>query len=433
MAIAAKSVLLLSSLAVILAACEPVTTAPRFPAAPPAGPWQAVILLPGGQIETSFELSRNDAGYQASLVNGQERVPVDEVRFENGELLLRFSVFNNEIRATWQDGVLAGSLTLVKRYGLQEHMPFNARPGSEHVHEGKKDPASIDMSGRWAVQFRSEDGTTAPSIGEFAQRGSRLFGTFVNVDGDHRYLAGHVERNVLELSTFDGARALLFRGTVVDGSISNADFWSGMHSHQTWSAVRKGDASLPDAYSTTRLKPEHEGLTFSFPDHAGNIVSLDDEKFSNKVVVVALAGTWCPNCNDEAHFLSKLHSEFKSNDLAIVFLMFEHFEDATIAADLIKKFRAKHTIKFDTLIAGVSDKVMAAQRLPDLDAVVAFPTTIFIDRERKVRTIHTGFSGPGTGEYHDELKSEFRELIAGLVAETPVPVITEDAEAAPTE
>ena len=68
-----------------------------------SGYWQASITLPGGDIETGIEISKDGELYQASLVNGQERVRIDEVGFSGGELLLRFPAFNNEIRATLAD------------------------------------------------------------------------------------------------------------------------------------------------------------------------------------------------------------------------------------------------------------------------------------------------------------------------------------------
>ena len=40
-----------------------------------------------------------------------------------------------------------------------------------------------------------------------------------------------------------------------------------------------------------------------------------------------------------------------------------------------------------------------------------------MDRDGRVRKIHTGFSGPGTGEHFERLQDDFRETISTLLAE----------------
>ena len=411
-------------------ACAVLLSASACNGPPPAdktpvlqsGYWQASITLPGGDIETGIEISKDGELYQASLVNGQERVRINDVSFSGGELLLRFPAFNNEIRATLADGKLQGDLTIVRRFGETQVMPFSAMPGNERSQEGSAAP-NHDMSGRWQVRFHTPDGTDTPSIGEFAQRGSRLFGTFLNPNGDHRFLAGHVRGNSFKLSTFDGAHAFIFSGEISEtGDIRNADFWSATSWHQNWSAVRNAEVKLPDSFQRTFLKPGYDRFDFEFPDPDGVTVSLTDEKYDGKVVLVTIVGTWCPNCNDEARFMAPLHKEYRAQGLEVVALMFEHFEEHEIAAQQVRRFREKFDIEYDTLIAGISDKAEAAKAVPALSAVLAFPTTIFIDRGGRVRQIHTGFSGPGTGEHYERLQQEFRHLVTTLLAE-PVDLI----------
>ena len=382
-----------------------------------SGYWQAIITLPGAEIETGLEISNDGDTYRASLVNGQERVRVAEVSFVNNELRLRFPAFNNEIRATLADDKLTGELTIVRRYGETQVMPFTAIPGGERSSENTESPRH-DMSGRWAVQFHEPGGTNTPSIGEFAQRGSRLFGTFLNPNGDHRFLAGNVRGNRFKLSTFDGAHAFVFSGEINQaGEIVDADFWASTSWHQKWSAVRDASVVLPDAYSRTFLKPGYDRFDFAFPDTNGNLVSLGDEKYQDKVVLVTIAGTWCPNCNDEARYLAPFYKQYRDQGLEIVALLYEHFEDADLAAEQVRQFRTKFAIEYDTLVAGISDKTEAGNTLPALSAVLAYPTTIFIDRDGRVRKIHTGFSGPGTGVHYTRLQEEFTDLVTTMLAE----------------
>ena len=403
------------------AACEQPAPGATTPALP-HGYWQASISLPGAEIETGIELSRDKEMVSASLINGQERVRIDEVTFVNGELRLRFPAFNNVIQATLADNRLEGTLTLMKRFGETQVMPFSAVPGNPPTAESNESP-NHDLSGRWAVRFHEPDGTDSPAIGEFAQRGSRLFGTFLTPNADHRYLAGHIRGDRFHLSTFDGAHAFVFSGAIsADGTIVDADFFSGTNWHQKWSAERNELAELPDAFSRTWLKPGYERFEFSFPDQEGNTVSFADDRYAGKVVVVTIAGTWCPNCNDEARFLAPFYLKYRNRGLEVVALMFEHFDRFETAAAQVRAFREKFDLQYDTLIAGTSDKDEASAALPQLNAVLAYPTTIFIDRGGRVRHIHTGFSGPGTGEHFEELKDTFEEIVTGLLDE-PVNLI----------
>lgn len=382
-----------------------------------SGYWTASISLPGDTIDTGLELNRSGDSWQANLINGQERVRIDQVTVSGDKLLLRFPAFNNEIKATLVDGKLLGTLTLVKRFGEIQVMPFEAVPGLQAPEPAEAPAPAVDLSGRWAVRFTNEDGTDSPSIGEFAQRGSRLFGTFLNPNGDHRFLAGFVSGSKFKLSTFDGAHAFIFSGEVTDGAIVNAGFWSGTSFHQSWSATRNENVELPDAYSRTYLKPGYERLEFEFPNEDGVPVSIDDEKFAGKVVLVMLGGSWCPNCNDEARFMAPLYAQYRDQGLEVIALMYEHFDDRELAVAQVGELRRKFDIEYEMLIAGISDKTEAAKTLPSLSAVLAFPTTIFIDRSGRVRKIHTGFSGPGTGEHHERLREEMTSIVRELLAE----------------
>ncbi len=43
------------------------------------------------------------------------------------------------------------------------------------------------------------------------------------------------------------------------------------------------------------------------------------------------------------------------------------------------------------------------------------PTTIFIGKDGKVKKIHTGFNGPGTGEHYERFRKEFDATIEELL------------------
>ena len=77
----------------------------------------------------------------------------------------------------------------------------------------------------------------------------------------------------------------------------------------------------------------------------------------------------------------------------------------------------KLKVSYDFVIAGTYDKAQASETLPALNRVLAFPTTIFIGKAGKVKRIHTGFSGPGTGIYYEQFKERFNQMVNECLSE----------------
>lgn len=375
--------------------------------------WRAEIQLPDVALPVALKIAADGSG--AWFENGSERVDVGELHISGEQYTLRFPAFNNTIELQRQGDALEGTLTLVKR-GYEQHMPFVAAPDPGYRFSADPKPA-VDVTGRWEVVFVDDDGKETPAVGEFDQQGSQLTGTFLTATGDYRFLAGEVDGRTMKLSTFDGAHAFVFTAEMENGGELAGDFWSGTSWHESWTARRNFDAKLPDAYSLTYLKPGYDTVEFTFPDLEGNPVSLADEKYDDKVVLVTLSGTWCPNCADEADFLSAYYRENRDRGMEVVNLLFEHTTEFEAAAALGRALVEKHGIDYDVLVAGYSDKAVAAEALPMLNHVLAYPTMIFIDRAGAVRKIHTGFSGPGTGGYFRDFVREFNELMDELLAE----------------
>ena len=149
-------------------------------------------------------------------------------------------------------------------------------------------------------------------------------------------------------------------------------------------------------------------------------VSLSDPRYKDKVVVVQLLGTWCPNCMDETKFLSYWYERNKQKDVAIIGLAYEKKKEFAYAKERVGKMADKLDVGYDILIAGTADNQKAAETLPMLNHVMAFPTTIFIDKQGNVRRIHTGFSGPGTGEAFEIFVKDFNRFMEKLLQE-PAP------------
>lgn len=394
-----------------LAACGP-------PAKIEPGWYRAVLTLPGGELPFGLELAQENGAWVGYLVNGPERVRVPEVMVDGRALRMTMPGFGNRLSAKRKHDRLEGEVVLVKAGGKEQHIPLVAVPGESYRFFKDPHTDNADVSGRWAVTFTDQDGKKSEGIAEFRQKFHEVTGTFLLLTGDHGYLAGEIRDNELHLSAFDGAHAFLYRATVTPSGELVGTYWSGLAWREEFAARRDEEAKLAGADSATQIRDETWVLGFTFPDESGQPVSFADRRFRNKIVIVTLAGSWCPNSHDEAAFLAPFYREQHAKGVEIVALMFEHFGDFEQAAQAVKSFRAKFEIEYPTLIAGISDKGEAAARLPQLNGVYAYPTTLFLDRRGRVRRIHTGFMGPATGVHHEELTSSFRQTVETLLAES---------------
>ena len=146
-----------------------------------------------------------------------------------------------------------------------------------------------------------------------------------------------------------------------------------------------------------------------------NLVSLSDKKFEGKVVVVQIMGTWCPNCLDETEFLAPFYKKYKSKGVEIIALDYERIPVFATARNNLRRLKERYDIQYTLLFAGTTDKEKREKTLPMLNTIVSFPTTIIIDKQGRVRNIHTGFSGPATGVYFEKWKEDFIRMIDNLL------------------
>ncbi len=405
-------IILILTLLVGLAACD------SSPQKLPMGEWRAVVELPGGSLPFTIEMvDPGGSGVQGYLVNGEERVPVTHMTVAGDRVLIDFPAFNNRIEAVLTGNQLVGTLTLTKRHGKLQVMPITMNAGESYRFFADQPDVNADFAGRWSVQFVEDDGTLSEAVADFQQVNGRVTGTFRTPKGDYRYLEGAVSDRTLRLSTFDGAHAFLFDGTMDQSGRVSGNFWSGTEWHETWTAFRDDSAELPDANSLTRVIQTDQPFVVEFPNVDGQSVRSDDPRFQGKVLIVALAGSWCPNCHDEAAFLAPFYQEYRDQGLEVLGLMYEHLDDFSEAAIQVERFREKFDIEYELLVAGSSDKGKASESLPMLNEVIAYPTMIVLDRSGSVQRIHTGFDGPGTGEKYHEFRREFTAFIKQLLAE----------------
>lgn len=397
-------------LALILAGCQ--KAAPELK----QGVWRGVLRLQDQELAFNFAIRADSAGaYDAFIKNGSENLLLDEVYFQDDSLVMRLHIFDAELRAAIDGDSLRGYY--IKTYEKNYRIPFVAAHNQDFRFSPWNEDSHSDFGGTYRVTF-TDGQKVIRAVGMFDHKaGNIIEGTFMTPTGDYRFLEGSVDGNQMTLSTFDGNHAYLFKATKTSDSTLTGDFWSGKTVHRQWTATLDPEANLPDPEGLTVMREGHTTIDVQFPDLNGNMLGPADEKYRDKVVILQLFGTWCPNCMDETRFLADWYERNKHRDVAIIGLAYETSADFDYARDRVATMADKLNVGYDLVIAGSRDSESASRSLPMLTGVKAFPTTIFIGRDGTVKKIHTGFTGPGTGIYYEQHVQQFDEYVNELLNE----------------
>ena len=379
------------------------------------GSWRGLFeLRPGVEVPFNFDIRADKNGQlKAFFRNGDESFEGGPVRQTADSLFISLDQFDNALAFQIGEGPLTGVFYKQDRTGTP--LPVRIEPGSTTRFADKGEAPAGNLSGTYDVTFTSADGKVEKVVGVFQQRGSKLAGTFLRVTGDSRYLEGIVEGNDFYLSSFYGSGPAYYKGHfTADGQITGENI--GARGSVAFQGVKNDSAALPDAYKLTYLKPGYTSFDFSLPDIDGNSISLKDKKFQNKVVIVTIGGTWCPNCVDETSFLAPWYAENRNRGVEVVSIQYERKTDTAFVRKVLTRMRDRYAIQYTQVFGGIADKQVVASSLPALNTFLAFPTTIFIDKQGRVARIHTGYSGPATGIYYQKFLQEFNGEIDALLA-----------------
>src|SRR5512139_1832653 len=406
-------VLLLAAL-LVLAGCSKQASRDLQP-----GIYRATVELPGGKpVPFGLDVAQEEEGKVLYVVNGAERIRLDGLRIAAGTFEARFPGYETVLQARVTGDDLNGEVLLPHANGKVLKLPFKAKLGEGWRFFAEALPNNADFAGRWSVTFTDETRRRVPGVAQFDQSFERVSGTVQLPDADPRYLAGEAHDEELKLSRFDGGAVVLYEAKLDAQGQLVGTMWTDRVGSRRFVAKRDPDATIDPVALATQLRNPTEPFRFSFRDLDGSTVASDDPRFKDKVLLVTLAGSWCPNSHDEAALLVALDRKYRDQGLRVVSLMFEQHAEFDKAVRAVQRFRAAEGISYPTLIAGEADKAKATAALPQLAAVVAYPTAIFIDRTGLVRKIHTGFAGPATGVHYEVLARDFELEVEGLLAPT---------------
>lgn len=385
------------------------------------GIWRGVLTLSEKKNEIILPFNFNVIYVKGKpmieVLNADEKIKVTEVVVSGDSVNFKMPVFDTEFRTVLKRDTLSG-LWINNSKKEKNKIPFEAFFGEKTRFTGDK-PAAVDFSGRYEVTFNAGTADEYKAIGLFKQTGSRVTGTFLTETGDYRYLEGLAQDNTMALSCFDGAHAFLFFAgsskTSGRADSLSGKFFSGVSGREDWIALKSDSFKLKDPESITYLKSQDEKIGFSFPNLQSQTVSLSDKKFENKVVIIQVMGSWCPNCMDETAYLSQVYKQYKSKGLEIVALAYERTPDFEKAKNNVLRLKNRYGVGYEFLITGLTGAGKASESLPFLNKISAFPTTIILDRKHHVQSIYTGFSGPATGKAFEQYKLKTESLLQQLL------------------
>jgi thiol-disulfide isomerase/thioredoxin len=383
----------------------------------PTGWWRASLQRnDGNTIDFNVAIQYKKGKAVWFIRNASEKIEVTAIEQKQDSILVQMPLFesefrlqvvnNNTLRGVWIKGTSTATQVMPVVFSYNQPQRYPQAKNTKRT-----------VSGRWSAVF-VDKAKPMQAVIEFKQSGTALTGTVLTPTGDYRYLEGAVHNDTLHLSTFDGSHAYYFRGTIHNDSvITNGLFFSGATNMESWTAQRNEQASLPDTLAAVYLKPGEERLHFRFPDLDSNLVSITDERFKNKVVIIQIMGSWCPNCMDETAFLSDYYKNNKQRGIEMIALAYEYSTDFSRSQKSLRKFQQHFNITYPMLITGVrvGDTLRTEKTLPEITRIKMFPTTLFIGRDGKLKKTHTGFMGPGTGIHYEAFKKEFYNTVDELL------------------
>jgi thiol-disulfide isomerase/thioredoxin len=412
--------MLLAAAALLASTVVPMMRTPPASAAQPptiSGLWDATIDVGSMQVPFRFGIAAGRGKVAGWFFNGDERVISTAGSLDGKHLSLDFATYARRLDVTENDdGSLTGVYAPTTPGSKAQPYAFHARHAATAA--ASSSAAVPSIAGLWLIP------TEGRKAGEKAwrlvvrQSAADVSAAILRVDGDTGALTGRWRDGGLLLSHFDGARPSLIEVTAAaDGSLQllvrdahGADV--SLHAYRPEQAQAKGLPDAADPARHTSINDADEPFHFRFPNLDGQLISSTDNRFRGKVLVIDVAGSWCPNCHDEAPFLEALYRKYHRRGLEVVTLAFEESEQ------LVNPFRLRAFIKdydidYTVLLAGTPEQLH--DKLPQAVGLDAFPTTFFVGRDARVHGVHAGFAAPATGAFNTRLKREFTLQIEQLL------------------
>jgi len=376
------------------------------------GNWHAELAL-NDRLVLPFNLEFSKVKkFGIAVINAEEKIQLTKILCKadsiyasfpemDGKLVFKVDEFGKYLRGYWLDNRKHKNIKIPLSAYFSNDPRFSF-PASNFITQ----PFVID--GRWEVKFSPDQKDESNALGIFKTNGNTISGTFQTETGDYRFLEGNISGGNFALSSFDGAHAYVFTGEIKGDSI-NGIFYSGSKYRTTWTALRNENASLRNPDSLSYLISKNQPFVFNHAKQLnGKPFLFSSANYQNKVVIIQIMGTWCPNCLDETKVLKELYNDLHRYGLEIISVCYEADIELKKQLKKLKDFKKRSKIPYTILYGGLANKELASSDFGMLNQVMSFPTSIFIGKDGNVWSIHTGFNGPATGEAYTNFKNKIR-------------------------
>jgi thiol-disulfide isomerase/thioredoxin len=382
------------------------------------GNWIAELALnKSDKLPFNFVITKSKGAYSFSVENGEEMIRLNDPIRKGDSIYVRFPFFNSELVFAATSKKAVNGYWVNYNKSADYKIPFTSKKQkSQRFSSASSKTPETTIEGKWEVTFEPNTNSAYPAVGIFNQeKKGKISGTFLTETGDYRFLEGNIVHDSLYLSCFDGSHAFLFKAHINNDSL-NGKFFSGKHWSSSWVGVRNDNIELKSPNELTYIV-DNKKVSFELKDLDGTVYNFPNETTKDKVTIIQIMGTWCPNCLDETRYYKELYRSYHSHGLEIISIGYEIGNDFNEHVKSINRLREKLELDFTFVVGGPAQKGLASEHFSMLNEIISFPTTIFIGRDGEVKRVHTGFNGPGTGDYYKEYVRTTNSLIEKLLAD----------------
>lgn len=378
-------------------------------------------------VELDLGAPQKNGSITGAFLNGDLRSPSSSGTLTGTHLKLQFHSFARTLEGDIHGDTFTGTFggaRIKKSYAVTLHRDRDGKPATTFAAASRatsKKGSTINGAWEIALPAKSEKGEDAWTMTVEPFRGDgEIRAVIQRIDGDSGALFGRYDEAAGEyrVSRFGdfGATAYTLKPKP-DGTLQVTNLRDPRESNIARRPADARKAKLAPPTETTQqttVTNPSEPLHFQGPNLTGQTVSSTDPDFKGKVIIVAIGGSWCPNCHDEAPLLVELYNKYHRRGLEVVDLSFEE-DDQLKNPERLRAFVTKYNIPYTVLLMGTPDQLN--EKLPQGKNLNSWPTSFFVGRDGLVKETHAGFSGPATGEAYTHLRGEMIALVEKLLAQ----------------